>query len=98
MRILARDLEPTRGSVTYHPRVKVGWYTQHSVEDLRAQGYVDPSLTALSLLSRTAGGSMTESDARGLLGSFGLPGELASHVPVSKLSGGQLVSTITFCG
>ena len=92
MRILVRDLDPTKGTVNYHPRVKVGWYTQHAVENLRTQGHSEPGLTGLALLSRTAGDSMTEGDARGLLGSVGLPGDLASDVPVAKLSGGQLVS------
>jgi ATPase subunit of ABC transporter with duplicated ATPase domains len=90
---LVRDLNPTEGSVTHHPRAKIGWYTQHIVEDLRAQGQSNPNLTALQLLT-TVTESMTEGELRGLLSSFGLRGNLASVVPVAKLSGGQLVSLL----
>jgi ATPase subunit of ABC transporter with duplicated ATPase domains len=86
-----KDLGPTRGSITHHPRAKIGWYTQHTVEDLRMRGQSDQNLTALQLLS-SATESMTEGELRGLLSSFGLRGDLASEVPVAKLSGGQLVS------
>jgi ATPase subunit of ABC transporter with duplicated ATPase domains len=90
---LVRDLNPTKGSVTHHPRAKIGWYTQHIVEDLRAQGQSNPNLTALQILSSITE-SMTEGELRGLLSSFGLRGDLASDVPIAKLSGGQLVSHV----
>jgi len=54
-------------------------------------GQAEPYLTALSLLLREAESTLDEGDSRGLLGSLGLPGRLASDVPVRKLSGGQLV-------
>jgi ATPase subunit of ABC transporter with duplicated ATPase domains len=92
IKLLVGDIEPTSGSVTYHPRLKIGWYTQHAVDELRQKGVSDPELTALRYLSRIAGDMMTEQDVRGLLGSFGLPGRIASDVPVSNLSGGQLES------
>lgn len=92
IKLLVGDVEPSSGTVTYHPRLKIGWYTQHAVDELRTQGISDPDLTALLHLSRIAGVAMTEQDIRGLLGSFGLPGRLASDVPVANLSGGQLAS------
>jgi ATPase subunit of ABC transporter with duplicated ATPase domains len=48
-------------------------------------------LTALSLLLKDAEGALSEPEVRGLLGSFGLQGRIASDVPISSLSGGQLV-------
>lgn len=60
------------------------------MEDLRAKGQSDPSSTALQLLSNVTE-NMSEGELRGLLSSFGLRGDLATDVPVAKLSGGQLV-------
>lgn len=37
-----------------------------------------------------------EAEARRVLGSWGLQGRLASHVPIGLLSGGQRVSTVTY--
>jgi ATPase subunit of ABC transporter with duplicated ATPase domains len=48
-------------------------------------------MTALSDLLVTAAGEMTEQEARATLGSLGLPGRIASDVPVAALSGGQKV-------
>ncbi|KAI9171104.1 ATP-binding cassette sub-family F member [Paramyrothecium foliicola] len=82
---------PSSGIVKTHPRVKVGYYSQHAVEGLQALGRAEPELTSLALLTREVSGELTEPDLRGLLGELGLPGRLASDVPLSKLSGGQLV-------
>jgi ATPase subunit of ABC transporter with duplicated ATPase domains len=95
IKLLVGDIQSTSGSVTYHPRLKTGWYTQHAVDELRQKGVLDPDLTALRHLSRIAGDAMTEQDVRGLLGSFGLAGRIASDVPVTHLSGGQLESLIS---
>lgn len=83
--------KPTKGTVTRHPRLRLGYYSQHAVEELQETGRGDPSLTALSLLTKTVEGELNEGDIRGLLGSLGLPGRTASDVPIVKLSGGQLV-------
>ncbi|KAK7981841.1 ABC transporter [Apiospora saccharicola] len=56
-----------------------------------AEGLEQPPLTSLSLLTREVAGALDEGAVRGLLGSLGLPGRLASDVPLRKLSGGQLV-------
>ncbi|KAK3936283.1 hypothetical protein QBC46DRAFT_461592 [Diplogelasinospora grovesii] len=94
--LMDETTKPTRGTVTKHPRLKLGYYSQHAVEDLQglAQTDADPEgnpLTALSLLMREAAGELDEGEVRGLLGVLGLPGRLASDVPLKKLSGGQLV-------
>jgi ATPase subunit of ABC transporter with duplicated ATPase domains len=69
----------------------MGYYSQHAVEDLQTLGRSDPELTALSLLTKDVGAELDEGEIRGLLGSLGLPGRTASDVPLTKLSGGQLV-------
>ncbi|KAK4660868.1 hypothetical protein QC762_122860 [Podospora pseudocomata] len=79
------------GAIQKHPRLKLGYYSQHAVTSLLSLGRATPSLTALSLLMSETAGVMEEPDVRGLLGSLGLPGRLASNVPLTKLSGGQLV-------
>lgn len=82
---------PTSGSVTAHPRLRLGYYSQHAVEAIESIGRGEPALTALGLLAREVDGEMKEGEIRGLLGELGLPGRIASDVPVRKLSGGQLV-------
>ncbi|KAF7713599.1 Uncharacterized protein PECH_002530 [Penicillium ucsense] len=91
VRILNGQMSPSRGKVTTHPRLKVGYYGQHSVEKLQERGRDEPSLTALRLMMAETEGSLNEGAVRGLLSSIGLAGRIASDVPVAKLSGGQLV-------
>lgn len=91
VKLVTEVASPTKGTVTRHPRLKLGYYSQLAVEDLRAAGTADPSMTALSTLAAEAAGEMDEADMRGFLASFHLAGNTASHVPVAKLSGGQLV-------
>lgn len=91
IKLLVGEGTPSSGSVTTHPRLRLGYYSQHAVEALQTLGRAERDLTALSLLSREVGTELDEGQVRGLLGSLGLPGRLASDVPVAKLSGGQLV-------
>ncbi|KAK8128344.1 hypothetical protein PG984_009452 [Apiospora sp. TS-2023a] len=99
VKLLVEETKPTSGTFTTHPRLKLGYYSQHAVDDLRslggdsstAEGPEQPPLTSLSLLTREVAGALDEGAVRGLLGSMGLPGRLASDVPLRKLSGGQLV-------
>lgn len=91
IKIVTETLSTFRGIVTRHPRLKVGYYSQHATEELQSLGYEDPSRTALSMLAADVGDEMTEQELRGFLGSLGLPGRTASDVPITKLSGGQLV-------
>jgi ATPase subunit of ABC transporter with duplicated ATPase domains len=69
----------------------MGYYSQHAVEDLQTLGRSDPELTTLSLLTKDVEAALDEGEIRSLLGSLGLPGRTASDVPLTKLSGGQLV-------
>ncbi|KAH8681215.1 ABC transporter [Xylariales sp. PMI_506] len=94
IRLLVGETRPSSGTLTTHPRLKLGYYSQHAVEMLQQTGVAEPDLTALALLSREVAadnGALDEGELRGLLGSLGLPGRIASDTPVRKLSGGQLV-------
>ncbi|KAH0538936.1 hypothetical protein FGG08_004527 [Glutinoglossum americanum] len=76
--------------VERHARLRVGWYEQSAVEELKRIGEADPSLTALQEL-QTHDPALTPQDARSLLSSLGLRGSTVSDTPLSRLSGGQLV-------
>lgn len=91
IKLLTDVTKPTKGIVTRHPRLRMGYYSQHAVEDLQALGRTDAELTALSLMTKDVKGELDEGEIRSLLGSLGLPGRTASDVPLTKLSGGQLV-------
>lgn len=89
--LITGSAAPTKGTVTRHPRALFGCFSQQSVEDLTALGAQRKELTALSHLMEHAGSDMTEKDARRMLGSVGLQGQIASDVPLALLSGGQKV-------
>ena len=91
IKLIVDETKASKGVVTRHSRVRIGYYSQHAVEELQELGRQEPGLTALALLIRRAGEGYLEQQARQLLGSMGLSGRVASDVPVSKLSGGQLV-------
>jgi len=91
IKLVTDAIKPSKGVVTRHPRLRLGYYSQHAVEQLQALGLIEPSLTALSLLVKEAEGKLNDGEVRGLLGSLGLPGRTASDVPIARLSGGQLV-------
>ena len=92
VKLLVDELKPSRGTVSKHSRLKLGYYTQHAVEDLQNLGRSEPTLTALVLIVQRAEEDMSEQQARKLLASMGLVGSTTSDVPIAKLSGGQLVS------
>ncbi|OJJ63777.1 hypothetical protein ASPSYDRAFT_138981 [Aspergillus sydowii CBS 593.65] len=91
IRLVAGIAIPTQGKVSSHSRLKMGYYAQHSIEELQKLGQEDPSLTALGLMTKEVEGSLNEGQLRGLLSSLGLQGRIVSDVPVLRLSGGQLV-------
>lgn len=91
VKLLVEEEKPTEGTFTTHPRLKLGYYSQQAVQQLQQLGRSEPELTSLALLTREVEGELDEGELRGMLGSLGLPGRLASNVPIRKLSGGQLV-------
>ena len=94
VQLLTSTRMPTLGSLQAYPRLKVGFYSQHTVDDLAKRGSADKTLTALSMLLLEASEksiTLEEQDARKLLAGTGLVGRTVSDTPVAKLSGGQLV-------
>ncbi|KAL2853374.1 P-loop containing nucleoside triphosphate hydrolase protein [Aspergillus pseudoustus] len=91
IRLVAGITTPTQGKVSLHSRLKMGYYAQHSIEELQALGQEDPTLTALGLMAKDVAGSLNEGQLRALLSSLGLQGRIVSDVPIRRLSGGQLV-------
>lgn len=91
IKLLVDEVKPTKGTVTSHPRLRLGYYSQAAVRSLQELGLCEPGLTALALLTREVESELDEGELRGLLGSLGLPGRFASDVPLCKLSGGQAV-------
>ncbi|EAW22222.1 ABC-F family ATP-binding cassette domain-containing protein [Aspergillus fischeri NRRL 181] len=89
--LLTGNLQPTQGKISTHSRLKLGYYAQHSIEELHEQGRADPTLTALGFMTKEINTSLSESEIRGLLSSLGLQGRIVSDVPIARLSGGQLV-------
>lgn len=92
------EIQPKRGKIVRHPLLRIGYYSQHSVEELTRAGAdtsVPGPVTALSHFLRhfeELGDKVTEQDARACLGSWGLKGRIASDTALSALSGGQKVS------
>jgi ATP-binding cassette subfamily F protein 3 len=86
-----QGLLPSSGTISCHARVRIGRFSQQSVEDISAIASSQPQLTALRHIMEAAGSDMQEKDARGLLGGLGLHGQTVSDVPLVLLSGGQKV-------
>jgi ATP-binding cassette subfamily F protein 3 len=87
----SRGLLPSSGTISRHARVRIGRFSQQSVEDISAMASSQPQLTALRHIMEAAGSDMQEKEARGLLGGLGLHGPTVSDVPLVLLSGGQKV-------
>ncbi len=79
LRCLAGVQEPTSGSVNLGHNVSIGYFAQEHEQ-------VDLELTALDNVDHSV--LRTTSERRALLGSFGLPGDLAAQ-PAATLSGGE---------
>ncbi|OAL54758.1 P-loop containing nucleoside triphosphate hydrolase protein [Pyrenochaeta sp. DS3sAY3a] len=84
-------LTSTSGTITRHARVKIGRFSQQSVEEITSIASSNSQLTALRHLIEASGSAMEEKDARQILGSLGLHGQTVSDVPLGLLSGGQKV-------
>ncbi|XP_069474926.1 ATP-binding cassette sub-family F member 3 [Ambystoma mexicanum] len=81
LKLLMGDLSPTDGIRRAHRNLKIGYFSQHHVDQL------DLNISAVELLARKFPGK-TEEEYRHQLGSYGISGELAVR-PVASLSGGQ---------
>ncbi|XP_061493476.1 ATP-binding cassette sub-family F member 3 isoform X2 [Rhineura floridana] len=81
LKILMGDLAPVRGIRHAHRNLKIGYFSQHHVDQL------DLNISATELLAKKFPGK-TEEEYRHQLGCYGVSGELAVR-PVASLSGGQ---------
>ena len=80
-KLLAGLLSPERGTVTWAPKLAVGYFAQHQIDTLEPEG------TAFSHLARLMPGA-APARVRARLGAFGFGGEKAD-VTVAALSGGE---------
>ncbi|XP_038605425.1 ATP-binding cassette sub-family F member 3 isoform X1 [Tachyglossus aculeatus] len=81
LKLLMGDLTPVRGIRHAHRNLKIGYFSQHHVDQL------DLTVSAVELLARRFPGR-PEEEYRHQLGRYGISGELAVR-PVASLSGGQ---------
>lgn len=89
--LIAGSNVPTSGTITRHARVKIGCFSQQSVEEITSIASSDPKLTALRYVMDIDGAETEEKEARQMLGGLGLHGQTVSDVPLMLLSGGQKV-------
>jgi len=80
-RLLARQLEPMEGGITFSPKIRIGYFTQYQVEELPGDS------TPLELMTRAMEGKPPLA-VRGQLGRFGFSGNRATAV-TGTLSGGE---------
>ncbi len=81
IKLLAGELQPTSGSVTLTPDVRIGYFAQHQLEHL------DSHATPLQHMEKLAPEATTQ-DLRNFLGRFGLAGEGEDRA-VGGFSGGE---------
>ncbi|KAG2462638.1 ABCF3 protein, partial [Polypterus senegalus] len=81
LKLLLGDLTPVRGIRHAHRNLKIGYFSQHHVDQL------DLNMNSVELLSSRFPGR-PEEEYRHQLGGYGISGELALR-PVASLSGGQ---------
>ncbi|KAI0827115.1 ribosomal L18ae/LX protein domain-containing protein [Trametes gibbosa] len=86
VKALVGDLAPLKGRITRHLSAKIGYFTQHHVDELH-QYPIETS--ALSLLLEKDP-ERREQDCYAHLGKYGIKGSIALQ-PLRSLSGGQMV-------
>ena len=88
--LVTSSLTPTSGTITLHPLLRIGHFSQYSVE-LLSSSVAGTKITPLEYFLKQFPGT-EEGEARACLGGLGLSGRLATGVAVEALSGGQKVS------
>ncbi|KAG9493842.1 hypothetical protein GDO78_001621 [Eleutherodactylus coqui] len=81
LKLLLGELSPVHGIRHAHRNLKIGYFSQHHVDQL------DLNVNSVELLAKRFPGK-PEEEYRHQLGSYGISGELAVR-PVASLSGGQ---------
>jgi ATP-binding cassette, subfamily F, member 3 len=81
LKSIAQQIEPVNGSITFNPKTKIGYFSQHQVDLL------DLDATPMAhLLAQDK--KISESQARGYLGRFGFQGNQAFS-KITHFSGGE---------
>ena len=80
-KLIASRLKPFKGDIVRPPKLKVGFFAQHQIEDL------EPERSSLDHLAARLPAERAER-IRAHLGGFGL-GQDRAELPVGKLSGGE---------
>ncbi|KDQ27465.1 hypothetical protein PLEOSDRAFT_51211 [Pleurotus ostreatus PC15] len=91
-KLIMGELSPSKGVIVRHPSLKIGYFTQHSVEELSNESL--KTTTALKYFLDhfdKLGDPVQDPEARACLGTLGLSGKIASDTPLAALSGGQKV-------
>ncbi|KAI0635338.1 ribosomal L18ae/LX protein domain-containing protein [Trametes polyzona] len=86
VKALVGDIPPLKGKINRHLSAKIGYFTQHHVDELH--GY-SVETSALSLLMEK-NPENREQDCYAHLGKYGIKGSIALQ-PLRSLSGGQMV-------
>ncbi|PFH62390.1 hypothetical protein XA68_13829 [Ophiocordyceps unilateralis] len=81
LKLLIGKLEPLKGLVTAHPRLRIGFFAQHHVDAL------DLTMSAVSFMAKHYPGR-TDEEYRRQLGAFGITGTTGLQ-KMAQLSGGQ---------
>lgn len=81
LKLLLAELDPTTGMRNVNRRIRIGYFTQHHVDQL------DMDMTSLEALAKNHPGK-TQEEYRSALSRFGLSGDMALQ-SVYTLSGGQ---------
>uniref|UniRef100_A0A914NMK5 ABC transporter domain-containing protein n=1 Tax=Meloidogyne incognita TaxID=6306 RepID=A0A914NMK5_MELIC len=81
LKLLLGELNPTSGVRNANRRLRIGYFTQHHVDQLEMDD------TPLELLAQRFPG-LNEEEYRAAMGRFGLSGDIAFQ-PIATLSGGQ---------
>lgn len=90
VKLILGELAPTKGTVLRHPLMKVGYFSQHSVEELSKETTQTPLAYFIDYFEKK-GVTVNEGEARRSLAGLGLAGSTVSNTSMSALSGGQKV-------
>ncbi|KAL2162105.1 hypothetical protein VTH06DRAFT_7890 [Thermothelomyces fergusii] len=81
LKLLIGKLQPTSGTISQHPRLRIGYFAQHHVDAL------DLNTSAVSFMAKNYPGK-TDEEYRRQLGAFGITGTTGLQ-KMALLSGGQ---------
>jgi ATP-binding cassette, subfamily F, member 3 len=81
IKTLVGDIQPLAGELYIHPKVQIGYFAQHQLDQLDLD--LSPLQTILKLTPHTK-----EQDVRQFLGGYHFQGDVVSH-PIRHFSGGE---------